>query len=95
MNDADLQSQFLDRARTRLRDLHRPTTGEPLAQAIAKERSKWIDDELGEMGMKRAKHWGWPNTYTYTKSIGEQMTADWVKLAGADGKAVIDAFNKK
>jgi TRAP-type transport system periplasmic protein len=29
------------------------------------------------------------------KSIGDQMTADWVKVAGADGKAVIDAFNRK
>ena len=29
------------------------------------------------------------------KSIGDQMTADWVKTAGADGKAVIDAFNRK
>jgi len=27
--------------------------------------------------------------------IGERMTADWVKLAGDDGKTVIDAFNKK
>ena len=26
------------------------------------------------------------------KAIGEQMTADWVKLAGADGKAVIDSY---
>ncbi len=73
VDDADLQSQFLDRARTKLREHNRPTTGEPLAQAIAKERSKWIDDELGEMGMQRARHWGWPNTYTYTKSIGEQI----------------------
>lgn len=75
VDDADLQSQFLDRAKNRLRELNRPTTGEPLKQAIAKERSKWIEDELGEMGMKRAKHWGWPNTYTYTKSIGEQILA--------------------
>ena len=28
-------------------------------------------------------------------AIGERMTADWVKLAGADGKAVIDSFSKK
>ena len=28
-------------------------------------------------------------------AIGERMTADWVKIAGDDGKAVIDAFNKK
>lgn len=29
------------------------------------------------------------------KSIGDQMTADWVKGAGPEGKAVIDAFLKK
>lgn len=29
------------------------------------------------------------------KTIGERMTADWLKLAGDEGKAIIDAFNKK
>jgi TRAP-type transport system periplasmic protein len=29
------------------------------------------------------------------KAIGDQMTADWLKLAGEDGKAIIEAFNKK
>jgi TRAP-type C4-dicarboxylate transport system substrate-binding protein len=29
------------------------------------------------------------------KSIGDQMTADWVKGAGPDGKAIIDAYQKK
>ena len=29
------------------------------------------------------------------KPIGDTMTADWLKLAGADGKAMIDAYNKK
>ena len=29
------------------------------------------------------------------RTLGEQMTADWVKTAGADGKAVIDAFHAK
>ena len=28
------------------------------------------------------------------KPIGETMTADWLKLAGADGKAIIDAYKK-
>lgn len=73
--DAQMESRFLDRARAKLRETHRPTTGEPLAQAIKKEREKFIDDELGKAGMERAKHWGWPNTYTYTKSIGEQLLA--------------------
>ncbi|MBM4281599.1 MAG: AMP-binding protein [Deltaproteobacteria bacterium] len=75
VNDADLQSLFLDRARAKLRELNHPTTGEPLSQQLKKQRDKWIDGELGDAGMKRAKHWGWPNTYTYTKSIGEQMLA--------------------
>ena len=26
--------------------------------------------------------------------IGEQLTADWVKKAGPDGQAVIDAYRK-
>jgi TRAP-type C4-dicarboxylate transport system substrate-binding protein len=29
------------------------------------------------------------------KPIGDTMTADWLKLAGADGKAIIDTYNKK
>ena len=29
------------------------------------------------------------------KAIGERMTAEWVKTAGADGKAVIEAFHRK
>ncbi len=29
------------------------------------------------------------------KPIGDTMTADWLKLAGADGKAIIDAYHKK
>lgn len=29
------------------------------------------------------------------KPIGDTMTADWLKVAGADGKAIIDAYNKK
>ena len=34
---------------------------------------------LAELGRVRAARWGWVNTYTYTKSLGEQV------LAGQDG----------
>jgi long-chain acyl-CoA synthetase len=27
------------------------------------------------VGTERAKYWGWTNTYTYTKSLGEQVLA--------------------
>ena len=29
------------------------------------------------------------------KPIGDTMKADWLKLAGAESKAIIDAYNKK
>ncbi len=28
---------------------------------------------LTDLGVERARHWGWTNTYTYTKSLGEQI----------------------
>ena len=28
------------------------------------------------------------------KKVGDQLTADWLKKAGADGQAVIDAYKK-
>ena len=33
-------------------------------------------ERLRQGGMERAGSWGWINTYTYTKSIGEQMIAN-------------------
>ena len=38
-------------------------------------KRKFITDRLVEAGLERATHWGWPNIYTYTKSIGEQVIA--------------------
>jgi long-chain acyl-CoA synthetase len=32
-----------------------------------------VRERLREGGMNRAEHWGWTNTYTYTKSMGEQL----------------------
>jgi TRAP-type transport system periplasmic protein len=73
-----------------------------LAQAAAAETRGWTISEqkdaeymkeLGAKGMKidltsvRLKQ--------ELKTIGEKMTADWLKLAGDEGKVIIDAFNKK
>src|SRR5207249_10315922 len=32
-------------------------------------------NRLTELGVERAAFWGWPNIYTYTKSLGEQLVA--------------------
>ena len=34
-----------------------------------------ILERLTELGTERATFWGWPNIYTYTKSLGEQLVA--------------------
>jgi hypothetical protein len=28
------------------------------------------------------------------KKIGDTMTADWIRSAGADGKAIVDSYRK-
>ena len=38
-------------------------------------RSRKITERLSDLGRKRAERWGWVNTYTYAKSLGEQVLA--------------------
>jgi len=69
-------SEFRDRAHIRLTDEGRdPDDPKTIKVAVQRERKMWIADELTKLGMERAKHWGWPNTYTYTKSLGDQVCA--------------------
>ncbi len=42
---------------------------------IRKQRQRWVRNELTEAGMARANQYGWPNTYTFTKSIAESLIA--------------------
>jgi long-chain acyl-CoA synthetase len=43
--------------------------------AVARERKVWTRTRLTDLGIERAEWWGWPNIYTYTKSLGEQLVA--------------------
>src|SRR5579875_126230 len=36
-------------------------------------RKRWVEEKLKAEGLARAQRWGWPNTYSYTKSLGEQL----------------------
>jgi len=72
-DDAEHTSRFEAMAREKLARDKRPTSGDALAAAVRREKKKWTDDALVDVGMERAKHWGWPNSYTYTKAIGEQL----------------------
>jgi len=40
---------------------------------LKRNRARWVRNRLVRAGMKRAQHLGWPNTYTFTKSLGESI----------------------
>jgi long-chain acyl-CoA synthetase len=48
---------------------------EPEGMEKPQARSKETAQKLVALGKRRAEHWGWVNTYTYSKSLGEQLIA--------------------
>jgi long-chain acyl-CoA synthetase len=44
-----------------------------LENQIRKNRIRWLRNYLTEAGTARAKQLGWPNTYTFTKSLAESL----------------------
>jgi long-chain acyl-CoA synthetase len=42
---------------------------------VKRNRSRWVRNKLVRVGMRRAQRLGWPNTYTFTKSLGESILA--------------------
>jgi len=74
--DKSLADRFRELARKRFFEEGRdPDDEKALGLAIARERKNWIRSRLTELGIAKAKDWGWPNIYTYTKSLGEQLVA--------------------
>jgi thioester reductase-like protein len=53
------------------KDLHGPA----LENQIRKGRIRWLRNQLTEAGTKRARELGWPNTYTFSKSLAESLIA--------------------
>jgi thioester reductase-like protein len=40
---------------------------------LKRNRVRWSRNRLVRAGMRRARHLGWPNIYTFTKSLGESV----------------------
>ena len=51
------------------KDLH----GAALDIQVRKNRVRWLRNELVELGKRRAQELGWPNTYTFSKSLAESL----------------------
>ncbi len=68
-------------------------TAETRGWAISEQKDSDFIKELGVKGMKIA-----PPSEALRKElmvIGEAMTSDWLKTAGAEGQSIVDAFRKK
>src|SRR4029078_13172874 len=74
--DAMMTARFRELARKRLgeegREVH---DHDALGLAVARERKVWTRTRLTDLGVERAAYWGWPNIYTYTKTLGEHVLA--------------------
>jgi TRAP-type C4-dicarboxylate transport system substrate-binding protein len=67
-------------------------TAEDRGWKLSEEKTKWYTDQLAAHGMKVQP----PSDALRSglRRIGEQLTADWIRKAGPDGQAVIDAYRK-
>src|SRR6267142_3989683 len=74
--DAMMVARFREQARKRLNEEGRDSDDpDALGLAVARERKVWTRTRLTDLGVERAAWWGWPNIYTYTQALGEQLVA--------------------
>jgi TRAP-type C4-dicarboxylate transport system substrate-binding protein len=59
---------------------------------VWQDKAQWYLDQLSAKGMKVLPPS--PALATGFKKVGDQLTADWLKKAGGDGQAVVDAYKK-
>ncbi|HUI42896.1 MAG TPA: SDR family oxidoreductase [Terriglobia bacterium] len=65
----------LSHCRDRLAEIYRTAGSNGNLAEIARRRPRELAQRLTALGRQRAEHWGWVNTYTYSKSLGEQVLA--------------------
>ena len=52
---------------------HDPENHALIDRILKREAKARLTDRLVQVGKDRAEEWGWPNVYTFTKSMGESM----------------------
>jgi long-chain acyl-CoA synthetase len=67
------------------KDLH----GAALENQIRKNRFRWLRETLTEAGKRRASELGWPNTYTFTKSLAESLIRNFLDASPRAAIAVV------
>jgi TRAP-type C4-dicarboxylate transport system substrate-binding protein len=67
-------------------------TAEQRGWQIAQEKTKWYTDQMAAKGMKVLPPGA--ELKSGLQKVGEQLTQDWLKKAGSDGQAIVDAYKK-
>jgi alcohol-forming fatty acyl-CoA reductase len=74
-----LQARFLREARRR-----EQLAGSQAVTALAEQlRRNWVEDRLASYGRSRAQVLGWPDSYTFSKAMGERALAEAASSASA------------
>jgi long-chain acyl-CoA synthetase len=68
---SQLKRQVLDKGVNRNKSL----SESEIETQVSKQRQRWVRNQLTDAGMARARAHGWPNTYTFTKSLAESLIA--------------------
>ncbi|QQS47385.1 MAG: SDR family oxidoreductase [Acidobacteriota bacterium] len=69
----EMTAQFRQSVLKKSRQSKKELSESEIEAQIRKQRQRWVRDELTEAGMRRGQEFGWPNTYTFTKSIAESL----------------------
>jgi len=63
--------------------------GTALENQIRKNRVRWLRQTLTELATRRANELGWPNTYTFTKSLSESLIRTYLDTTPGAAIAVV------
>jgi Male sterility protein/haloacid dehalogenase-like hydrolase len=63
--------------------------GAALENQVRKNRVRWIRQTLTDAGTRRANELGWPNTYTFTKSLAESLIRSFLDASPKSAIAVV------
>lgn len=64
-------------------------SGAALENQIRKNRVRWLRQTMTELGTQRANELGWPNTYTFTKSLAESLIKNYLDATPGAAIAVV------
>jgi len=70
----EVEAALRRQALGRLHEKQRPP-GREVDEFIRKNRQRWVRNRLTRAATRRARRLGWPNTYTFAKSLAESLLA--------------------